>query len=56
MPLPPSQPHDNQAVVAMVLFLAALCVAYWRMALRVLAILLIALAVLGVIAGLHGLR
>jgi hypothetical protein len=42
--------------VVVVLFLAALCVIYWRTTLRIIAIILIALAVLGIIAGLHGLH
>jgi hypothetical protein len=56
MPVPSPQPHDNQAIVVIVLFIAALCVVYWRMALRVIAVILIALAVLGLVAGLHGLH
>jgi hypothetical protein len=56
MPVPSPQPQDNQAILVIVLFLAALCVVYWRTALRLIAIILIALAVYGVIAGLHGLH
>ena len=56
MPVPSPQPQDNQAIVMFVLLLAALCVIYWRTALRMIAIILIALAVLGLIAGLHGLH
>ena len=56
MPVPPVQPQDSHAIAVIVLFLAALCVVYWRMALRLIAIVLIALAVYGVIAGLHGLH
>jgi hypothetical protein len=56
MPVPSPQPHDNQAIVVIVLFIAALCVVYWRTALRVIAVILIALAVLGLVAGLHGLH
>ena len=50
------QPQDSQAIIIVVILAAILCVIYWRMALRVLAIILIALSILGVIAGLHGLH
>lgn len=53
MPVPAPQPHDNQAIVVIVLFVAALCVRYWVAALRVILIVVIALAVLGLFAGLH---
>ncbi len=56
MPVPSPQPQDNQAIVMIVLFLTVLCVIYWRTALRMIAIMLIALAVLGLIAGLHSLH
>ena len=47
---------EGALLVVVVLFLAALCVIYWRTALRIIAIILIALAVLGFIAGLHRLH
>jgi hypothetical protein len=56
MPAPPPQPHDNQAILVVVLFIASLCVVYWRTALRLIAIVLVALAVYGIIAGLQGLH
>jgi len=56
MPVPALQPHENEAIVVIIFFLAALCVRYWRAALRLIVIILIALAVLGLIAGLHGLH
>jgi hypothetical protein len=56
MPIQPPQPQDNQAIVVIVLIIAGLCVAYWRMALRMIVIIFIALAVLGMIAGLHSLH
>ena len=56
MSVPAPQPHDNQAIVVIIFFLAALCVRYWREALRLVVIVIIALAVLGLIAGLHGLH
>jgi hypothetical protein len=39
-----------------VLIIVGLCVAYWRVALRMIVIILIALAVLGMIASLHSLH
>jgi len=56
MPVPSTQPQDNQAIIMVVILVAILCVIYWRMALRVVAIILIATTVLGVIASLHGLH
>lgn len=54
MPALSPQPQDNHTILVIVLFLACLCVVYWRTALRVTAIILVALAIYGVIAGLHG--
>lgn len=56
MPIQPPQPADSHAIVVIVLFLVGLCVVFWRVALQMIAIILIALVVLGVIAGLHGLH
>jgi hypothetical protein len=56
MPIQPPQPQDNQAIIVIALIAAGLCVAYWRVALRMIVIILIALAVLGIIAALHGLH
>jgi hypothetical protein len=52
MPVPAPQPHENEAIVVIIFFLAALCVRYWRL----VVIILIALAMLGLIAGLHSLQ
>jgi hypothetical protein len=52
MPVP-STPHDSHAIIVVVLIIAALCVIYWRLAIRLFVIMLIALAVYGAIAGLH---
>jgi len=54
MPVQP-QPQDTQAIAVVILIIAGLCVTYWKAALRVFAIALIALAILGTIAGLHAL-
>ncbi len=58
-----TQPGDAQAIIVFILFLVGLCVAYWRMALKMLAIILISFAVisailaaLGVIDALHELH
>jgi CDP-diglyceride synthetase len=51
---PTPQPGDAEGVVVGVLFIVALCVAYWRTALQMLAIALITLAVLGVILAVLG--
>lgn len=56
MPVPAPQPHNSQAIVVIVFFVAALCVRYWRTALLVIVIVVIALAMLGLIAGLHGIH
>jgi hypothetical protein len=52
MPVP-STPQDSHAIIVVVLIIAALCVIYWRLAIRLFVIILIALAVYGAIAGLH---
>jgi hypothetical protein len=51
---PTPQPGDAESVVVGVLFIVAFCVAYWRMALQMLAIVLITLAVLSVILAVLG--
>ena len=55
MPVPSSNPQDTQAAIAVLIAIAAcLCVAYWRMALRVILVVLIALAIYGAVAGVEG--
>ena len=55
MPVPPSNPQDTQAAIAVLIAITAcLCVAYWRTALRIILIVVIALAVFGVVAGIDG--
>jgi hypothetical protein len=56
MPVPSNQPQDTQTIMVVVIFLACLCVVYWRTALRVIAVALVALAIYGAITGLHGLH
>ena len=55
MPALSPQPQDSNTILAIVLFLACFCVVYWRIVLRLIAIILVALAIYGVLAGLHGL-
>ena len=56
MPVPPSNPQDTQAAIAVLIaIIACLCVAYWRTALRMILIVVIALAVYGAIVGIDGL-
>jgi hypothetical protein len=52
MPVP-STPQDSHGILVVILIAAALCVIYWRVAIRLFVILMIALAVYGAIAGLH---
>lgn len=55
MPIPPANPQDTQAAIAVLAAIAAgFCVVYWRTALRVILILLLALAVYGAVVGIHG--
>jgi len=56
MPLSSPQPQDGQAIIIVVILIAILSVIYWRIALRVIAIIFVALSILGVVAGLHGLH
>ena len=56
MPLSSPQPQDSQAIIIVVILVAILSVIYWRVALRLIAIILVAISILGVVAGLHGLH
>jgi hypothetical protein len=53
---PSPQPHDSQTIVVVAFFIACFCVVYWRTAIRVIAIVLVGLAVYGMIAGMQGLH
>ena len=53
MQIQPPQPHDNAAIVVIVLIAAALCVRYWRIAIPLVAIAALTVTVLGVIEGLN---
>jgi hypothetical protein len=52
MPVP-STPEDSRAIIVLILILATLGVIYWRLAIRLLVIVMIAMAVYGVVATLH---
>lgn len=55
MPVPPSNPQASQAVIAVLIAIAAwLCVAYWRNTLRMILAVLIALAIFGALVGIEG--
>jgi hypothetical protein len=55
MPIPPSNPQDTQAAIAVLIAIAAsLCVAYWRTVLRLILIVVIALVIYGAVAGIDG--
>jgi hypothetical protein len=55
MPVPPSNPPNPQAAIAIVIAVAAfISVVYWRIAIRVILVAVIALAVYGAVIGLHG--
>jgi hypothetical protein len=56
MPVPPSNPHDTQAVIAVLIAITmSIAVARWRTTLRVILIIVIALAIFGAIVGFEGL-
>ena len=56
MPAIPSDPPDIQSVTVVAVIVASLCVIYWRIALRLVAVALIALAIYGAILITYGLR
>lgn len=56
MPVPAPQPHNTDTILAIAAFIAAVCVRYWRQTLALIAIAVIVLAVLGLMAGVHGIQ
>jgi hypothetical protein len=55
MPVPTSNPQDTQAVIVVLIAIGAcLCVAYWRTALRVVLVILLALTIYGAVVGIEG--
>jgi hypothetical protein len=56
MPAIPTHPPDVQAVAVVVMAISSLCVIYWRITLRLVAIVLIALAIYGAVLVFYGLH
>jgi hypothetical protein len=57
MSVPPANPQDTQAVIAVLLIIAVVVSAiYWRLAFKILLIAVIVLIVYGAIAGFHDVR
>ena len=56
MPVPAPQPQDSAAIVAIVLFVSALCARYWRTVLLMIVIAMLAFTVIGLLAGLHDMQ
>ena len=52
MPVPPTT-TDGHTLLVLAMITSALCVIYWRHAIRLFVIVMIALAVYGAITGLH---
>jgi hypothetical protein len=54
MPVPPTSPQDTQAAITVLaVIVAGFCVVYWRTALRVILIAVLALTVYGAVVGIH---
>jgi hypothetical protein len=56
MPAMPTHPPDIEAVTIAVIAISSLCVVYWRIALRLVAIALIAAAIYGAVLVFYGLH
>ncbi len=55
MPVPPTNPQDTHAAIAVLIaVVACLCVAYWRTALKVVLVILLALTIYGAVVGIEG--
>jgi ABC-type glycerol-3-phosphate transport system permease component len=56
MPVPPSNPQDMHTVINVLIAIVVgyALVAYWRTALRLILVIVIALTVYGAVAGVHG--
>jgi hypothetical protein len=52
MQIQPPQPHDNAAIIVIVLVVSAIAVRYWRIAIPLIVIAVLTITVLGVIEGL----
>jgi hypothetical protein len=56
MSSPPAHPSDIEAIAILAVLIGSLCVIYWRIALRLLAIALIALTIYGAVLVIYGLH
>jgi hypothetical protein len=56
MPAIPTQTPDVQAVTMVIIAISSLCVIYWRMALRIVAVALMALTIYGAVLVFYGLH
>jgi hypothetical protein len=56
MPPTPSPPHDFQSIGLLVTLIVALCVLYWRIAIRLVAIAVITLTIYGTVLLVEGLH
>lgn len=56
--MPPmlGQPHDHQSISLLVMLVVALCVIYWRAALRLVAIAVITVTIYGAVLFVEGLQ
>lgn len=55
MPVPTSNPQDTQtAIVVLIAIASCFCVAYWRVALRVILVILLAVTIYGAVVGIDG--
>jgi hypothetical protein len=51
----PTDPQDTQAAIAVLIAISAcLCVAYWRTAVKVVLVILLALTIYGAVVGIEG--
>jgi hypothetical protein len=56
MPAVPDPPHDSDSIGLLIMGLVALCVLYWRIALRLVAIAVITVAIYGAVLLAEGLQ
>lgn len=56
MAAPHGQPQDIQAIAVLAVLIGILCVIYWRIALRIFLVALIALAIYGAVLATQGLH
>jgi hypothetical protein len=54
MPVLPGNPQDTRLALVVLAIAAYLCVAHWRIMLRVILAIVIALAIVGAVVGIEG--